>query len=55
MASIPPDKPNRVDPQSPPERRQPPEPAIPPALPETEPDAPDVDEPGRCPDECPPE
>lgn len=55
MASVPPSKPDRVEPQTPPERRAPYEPAPPPAPPETEPLAPDFDEPGRCPEEAPPE
>lgn len=55
MASVPPDKPDRIEPQTPPERRQPPIPAAPPAIPETEPCPPDIDEPDRCPDEYPPE
>ena len=53
MASIPPTRPNRIDPRSPPGVQPPvPEPSAP-ELPETEPLAPDIDEPGRYPEETP--
>ena len=53
MASVPPSKPNRIDPRAPPGVRPPArEPAVP-EPPETEPLAPDVDDPGRCPPETP--
>lgn len=53
MASVPPRPPDRIEPRSPPERREAPEPSAPPAIPETEPCAPDIDEPDPGPDECP--
>ncbi len=50
MASVPLSKPNRVEPQTPPDVRPPaPEPFAP-DRPETEPFAPDIDEPDRSPD-----
>lgn len=53
MASVPPTNPNRIDPQAPPDVRPPaPEPSAP-EPPGTEPLSPDIDEPGRCPDETP--
>ena len=53
MASVPEPEPNRIDPQEPP-GIPPPRPA--PGIqqpPETEPLAPDIDEPDRCPEETP--
>jgi hypothetical protein len=53
MASVPPSKPNRIDPRSPPGVRPPvPEPYSP-EPPETEPLPPDFDEPDRSPEETP--
>jgi hypothetical protein len=53
MSTIPPEKPNRIMPQSPPGIR-PPRPAkFAPGHPETEPCPPDIDEPDRCPEETP--
>ena len=53
MASVPPHRPNRINPQTPPDLRPPSrEPAVP-EPPETEPVTPDIDDPGRCPDEAP--
>jgi len=53
MSSIPPEKPNRIMPQSPPGVRPPRRPKFVPSLPESEPCAPDIDEPDRAPEEAP--
>ena len=53
MATVPPERPNRIDPTAPPGIRPPsrePGTATPP---ETEPLPPDLDEPDRCPPETP--
>nr|WP_192895967.1 hypothetical protein [Parerythrobacter lutipelagi] len=55
MASTPPHEPDRIEPQSPPERPVPPDPPAPASPPEIEPPAPDVAEPDRGPDEFPQE
>ena len=55
MASVPPADPDRIEPSAPPEKSPPiPEPS-PPQVPETEPVTPDIDEPGRMPEELPPD
>lgn len=54
MASVPPARPDRIEPVSPPEKTPlPAEPPIP-EPPEFEPSEPDFDEPDRGPDELPP-
>jgi hypothetical protein len=53
MPSIPPERPNRIMPQSPPEIRPRRPRRAAPSPPEIEPCAPDVDEPDRCPEETP--
>lgn len=58
MASIPTPQPDTVEPATPPVETPPPSeptPPIDPTPPEFEPDYPDIDEPGRGPDELPPE
>lgn len=53
MASVPPPEPNRIDPSTPPNVHPPLREPVVPVPPETEPLAPDVDEPDRAPDETP--
>lgn len=53
MSNVPPEKPNRIMPQSPPEVRPPRPQKIVPAPPEAEPCPPDIDGPDRCPPETP--
>ncbi len=58
MATIPTPSPGTVEPAAPPVETPPPQQPdtpIDPAPPETEPTPPDIDEPGRGPDELPPE
>lgn len=53
MASVPPLKPNRVDPRTPPNVHPPATEPFVPEPPETEPLPPDFDNPDHCPDETP--
>lgn len=53
MATVPPIKPNRIDPQEPPGIEPPQHEPFVHTPPETEPLAPDTDEPDRCPEETP--
>jgi hypothetical protein len=56
MATIPPAKPDTIEPGTQPQEAPPqPNEPIEPQPPETEPTPPDIDEPGRGPDEIPPE
>ena len=54
MASVPPARPDRIDPQEPPGVEPVPAEPQPEEPPETTPPAPDIDEPDRGPDETPP-
>lgn len=51
MASVPPSRPDRIDPRSPPDLPSPAPEPVNPQPPETEPLSPDFDEPDRSPDE----
>lgn len=51
--NVPPEKPNRIDPRSPPSVRPPAREPFAPEPPETEPLAPDFDQPDSCPEEAP--
>lgn len=50
---IPPLQPDRIEPEEPPGIEPLPDEPQPPDLPETEPLGPDIDKPGRCPEEYP--
>lgn len=54
MATVPPDDPNRIMPQSPPDVRPPQPQRLDPCPPEAEPCPPNIDEPDRSPAETPP-
>ncbi|WP_336985633.1 hypothetical protein [Altererythrobacter aquiaggeris] len=53
MATTPPNDPDRIDPQSPPETPGLPDEPAPTQPPEVDPPQPDVEEPGRSPEEFP--
>lgn len=55
MATVPPDKPDRIDPGAPPETAPPLTEPMAPEPPEFEPVDPDFDQPDRAPEELPPD